>query len=88
MHQILKESEKSLDVMIIAGLSPIPDLLHFIHTHMDTRIRYDVTKAVHPLGIEVNFRALREYKYSHRYLQVDLWENLFLWITHVPVPGT
>ena len=33
-------------------------------------------------------RALREYKYSHRYLQVDLWENLFLWITHVPVPGT
>ena len=33
-------------------------------------------------------RALHEYKYSHRYLQVDPWENLFLRITHVPVPGT
>ena len=33
-------------------------------------------------------RALHEYKYSHRYLQVDPWEKLFLWITYVLVPGT
>ena len=55
MHQILNESKESLDVVIIAGLSPIPDLLHSIHACVDTCIRYDVAKTVHPLRIEVNF---------------------------------
>ena len=55
MHQILKESKESLDIVIVAGLLPILDLLHFIHTCVDTHIRYDVAKTVHPLRIEVNF---------------------------------
>ena len=55
MRQILNESKESLDVMIIMGLLPIPDLLHLIHACMDTRIGYDVAETVHPLRIEVNF---------------------------------
>ena len=55
MHQILDESEKSLGVMIVVGLSPIPDLLYFIHTCVDTCIGYDVAETVHPLRVEVNF---------------------------------
>ena len=55
MHQILNESKESLDVVIIAGLLPIPDLLNFIHACVDTRIRYDVAETVHPLRIEVDF---------------------------------
>ena len=55
MYQILNESEKSLDIVIVVGLSPISDLLHLIHARVDTRIRYDVAETVHPLGIEVNF---------------------------------
>ena len=55
MCQILNESKESLDVVIVAGLLPIPDLLHFIHACMDTHIRYDVAETVHPLRIEVDF---------------------------------
>ena len=55
MHQILNESKESLDVVIVVGLSPIPDLLHLIHTCVDTCIGYDVAKTVHPLRIEVDF---------------------------------
>ena len=55
MHQILNESKKSLDVVIVVGLSPILDLLHLIHTCVDTCIRYGVAETVHPLGIEVDF---------------------------------
>ena len=54
MCQIFNESEKFLDIVIVAGLLPIPNLLHFIHTHVDTCIRYDMAETVHPLGIEVN----------------------------------
>ena len=55
MCQILNESKKSLDVVITVGLSPTPDLLHFIHACVDTHIRYDVAETVHPLRIEVDF---------------------------------
>ena len=55
MCQILNESKESLDIMIIVGLSPILDLLHLIHTCVDTHIRYDVAETVHPLRIEVDF---------------------------------
>ena len=53
MWQILNESKKSLDVMVVVGLLPIPDLLHLIHTCVDTCIRYDVAERVHPLRVEV-----------------------------------
>ena len=59
MHQILNESKESLDIVITAGLSPTPDLLHFIHTCMDTHIRYDVAETVHPLRIEVDFVSIQ-----------------------------
>ena len=55
MCQILNESKESLDVVIVAGLSPIPDLLHLIHACVDTCIGYDVAETVHPLRIEVDF---------------------------------
>ena len=55
MHQILNESKESLDIVIVVGLSPIPDLLHLIHACMDTHIGYDVAETVHPLRIEVDF---------------------------------
>ena len=55
MRQILNESKESLDVVIITGLPPIPDLLHLIHACVDARIRYDVAETVHPLRIEVDF---------------------------------
>ena len=55
MCQILNKSKESLDVVITAGLSPTLDLLHFIHACVDTHIRYDVAKTVHPLRIEVDF---------------------------------
>ena len=41
--------------MIVVGLSPILDLLHFIHACVDTHIRYDVAETVHPLRVEVDF---------------------------------
>ena len=55
MRQILNESKESLDVVIVAGLSPILDLLHLIHACVDTCIGYDVAETVHPLRIEVDF---------------------------------
>ena len=55
MCQILNESKESLDVVIVTGLPPIPDLLHLIHACVDTCNGYDVAKTVHPLRIEVNF---------------------------------
>ena len=55
MCQILNESKESLDVVIIMGLPPIPDLLHLIHACVDTHIRYDVAETIHPLRIEVDF---------------------------------
>ena len=55
MCQVLYESKKSLDVVIVMGLLPVPYLLHLIGVGMYASVRYDMAETIHSLQVQIDF---------------------------------
>ena len=55
VFQIVHQSYELLDVVVVAGSAPLPDVAEFIHIGVDIILVNDVAQAVHLICIEIAF---------------------------------
>ena len=58
--QILNVAKEALNIIKCSWPPPFMDALHFVCIHMYALVIYDMTKALHSLGIEVHFLLTQE----------------------------
>ena len=72
MLEILDESQKSLNLVIVPWHSPFEDLRHLCRIRVDSLVVDDVTKAVHTVRVEVALLGVE----GHLLLAQDVHDNL------------